>query len=217
MKKNYYVFVQALLVTIVIFIIGFYIGITVEGAQMNQINNYYTQSETSLVDILAMNNLMSSHTASCSGLFNASKDLLNKVYAEAQLLNQYNQPGQITGDLENLHTKYDVLRTYLWINAINLKKECPSENFSTLVYLYRQNETDLTKQAEENVWSKLLLEIKNEEPNVLLIPIAVDSNLTSLDAMTSKFNITSYPATIVNEKEVFYNIPDKSVIEKYLS
>ncbi len=217
MKKNYFVFIQALLITIVIFIIGFYIGITVEGGHMNQINDYYTQSETSLVDILSLNNMIGSHTVSCSQLVNSDRTLLDKVYAEAQLLDQYNQPGQITNDLQYLHTKYDALRTYLWINSINIKKECNQSNFSTVVYLYYNNETDLTKKAEQNVWSKLLLDIKNENPDIALIPIAMDSNLTSLDTLTAKFNITSYPAVIVNEKAVFYSIPKKSEIASLIN
>jgi hypothetical protein len=211
------VFVQALLVTIVIFIVGFYIGITVEGGHLNQINNYYTQSETSLIDILSLNNLINSNTVNCAELVSSDKALLDKVYTEAQLLDQYNQPSQLTNDLEYLHTKYDALRTYLWVNSINIKKECNSTNFPTIVYLYNQNEQDLTKKAEQNVWSKLLLEVKNEDPNVALIPIAVDSNLTSLDAMTSKFNITSYPAVIVNENYTFYTIPKKDEILNLIS
>ncbi len=217
MKRNYFVFVQALLITIVVFIVGFYVGISVEGSRLNQVNSYYTQSETSLVDILALNNLVGSKTVSCQELVESNKNLLDKVYQDATLLSQYEESGKLTNNLKDLHTKYDVLRTYLWINSINIKKECPSTNFSTIVYLYTHDEQDLSKKAEQNVWSKLLLDIKNEYNNVLLIPIAEDSNSTSLNIMLKKYNVTSFPSVIVNENKVFYGIPERSEVVKLIN
>lgn len=216
MKRKYYVFVEALLLTIVVFVVGFYIGINVEGGHLTQVNNYYTQSEVSLLDVMSLNNLVNSKAIGCTELVNSDKALLNKVYTEAQVLNQYETSGKLTSDLKTLHTKYDALRTYLWIITMSIKKECPN-NVSTIVYLYKHNETDLTKKAEQNVLSKLLLEVKNENSNVVLIPIAEDSGITSLDALTSKYNVTDYPAVIVNEKKIFYSIPQKSDIESYLN
>ncbi len=212
MKRNYFVFVQALLVTVVIFIIGFYIGLSVEGSHLNQVNDYYTRSEVSLVDILALNSLTGSETISCKGMVEATKNLLDKVYKEAALLGQYEESEKLTDSLKTLHTKYDVLRTYLWINSINIKKVCPSSNFSTIVYLYKHDEQDLTKKAEQNVWSKLLLEIKNENKNMFLIPIAQDSNLISLASLTERYNLTNFPAVIINENRIFYEIPEKGEI-----
>ena len=207
MKRNYFVFVQALLVTVVIFIIGFYIGLSVEGSHLNQVNDYYTRSEVSLVDILALNSLTGSETISCKGMVEATKNLLDENLKEYFVFFQ-----KLTDSLKTLHTKYDVLRTYLWINSINIKKVCPSSNFSTIVYLYKHDEQDLTKKAEQNVWSKLLLEIKNENKNMFLIPIAQDSNLISLASLTERYNLTNFPAVIINENRIFYEIPEKGEI-----
>ena len=211
MKKNYFVFLQALLFTVVIFLVGFYIGISVEGKRMIEINDYYIQSEVSLVDVLSLNKLVGSGEVSCEELVKSDKELLDKVYAEARLLTQYEESGKLTDQVKNLHLKYDVLRTYLWITSVEIKKECQT-NLSTIVYLYNHGEKDLTNKAKQVVWSKLLLEIKEVSPNVVLIPIAADSNLVSLNAMTDSYNLTSFPVVIVNEKDVFYEIPPKEKI-----
>jgi len=58
----------------------------------------------------------------------------------------------------------------------------------------------------------LLLEIKNENPEVVLIPIAYDSNLISLNSLVSSYNITSFPSVIINEKTVFSEISSKEEI-----
>jgi len=81
-----------------------------------------------------------------------------------------------------------------------------------LVYLYNHDEEDLTKRAEQNVWSKLLLEIKNENPHAVLISIARDSNLVSLNSLIEQYNITSFPAVVVDEKSVFEKITPKEEI-----
>ncbi|HIH52299.1 hypothetical protein J4412_00105 [Candidatus Pacearchaeota archaeon] len=211
MKRNYFVFVQTLFVTIVIFLVGFYIGMSIEGNRANEMNSYYTQSEVALIDILSLNKLVNLGNVSCSVLEQSNKDLLDRVYDDARLLTQYEESGKLTNNLKDLHKKYDVLRTYLWINSVDLKKKCPSK-ISTIVYLYNYEETDLTKKAEQNVWSKLLLEIKNENPEVVLIPIAYDSNLISLNSLVSSYNITSFPSVIVNEKTVFSEISSKEEI-----
>ena len=211
MKRNYFVFVQTLFVTIVIFLVGFYIGMSIEGNRANEMNSYYTQSEVALIDILSLNKLVNLGNVSCSVLEQSNKDLLDRVYDDARLLTQYEESGKLTNNLKDLHKKYDVLRTYLWINSVDLKKKCPSK-ISTIVYLYNYEETDLTKKAEQNVWSKLLLEIKNENPEVVLIPIAYDSNLISLNSLVSSYNITSFPSVIVNEKTVFSEISSKEEV-----
>jgi len=81
-----------------------------------------------------------------------------------------------------------VLRTYLWIDSIKVKEKC-GNSFNTLVYLYDGSTKDLTKMAKQNVFSKILEEIKtNTGRNVLLIPIDVSSDLNSLNALVSKYN-----------------------------
>ncbi|MDP3966128.1 MAG: hypothetical protein Q8Q04_01205 [archaeon] len=210
-KRSYFVFLQALLITIVVFIVGFYIGISVEAGRTAQVNNYFTQSETSLVDILALNKLVGSGLLTCQDLIESNRVLLDRVYNEASELDQYEESGKLTDSLKTLHQKYDVLRTYLWINSIEIKRECV-ENFPTIVYIYNHDEKDLMKKAEQNVWSKLLLEVKNENKEVHLIPIAQDSNLESLNLLIKNYGIKSFPAVIVNEKDVFYEFPTKEEI-----
>jgi len=216
MNRKKWVFLEALFLTIVIFIIGLYAGINFETNRMNQVNSYYLDSEVSLVDTLALNELRNSGAVSCGTLVEANKELLNKVYAEASTLDRYDDSNTITDNLENFHRKYDVLRTYLWINLMDLEERCGSE-FSTIVYIYDYDEGDLTKKAEQKVWSKLLLEIKNENENVILIPIAYDQKLTALETILEPYNLTSLPLAIINEENVFYEIPRKGDIENYLN
>mgnify|MGYP002639900289 CR=1 FL=1 len=212
-----YVFLQALLLTIVMFIIGMYIGISFEDRNLDNAQAFYSQSEVSLMDIMALNDLLDSGKVSCDLLKQTNFDFANKIYHEAALLDDYEKSGRITDNFLYVHRKYDLLRTVLWMNAIKVKDQC-NNNFSTVVYLYNYEVEDLVIKAEQTVWSKLLYELKQEQgDNILLIPIARSDDFISLEALTNSLNITQYPAVIVDEEHVFYGITSIEEIRNSLS
>ena len=201
-----YVFLQALLLTVVMFIIGMYVGIVFEDRNLDNAEQYYARSEISLMDIMALNDLLDSGQVSCELLKQTNFDFANKIYREATLLDDYEKAGRITDDFLYVHRKYDLLRTFLWMNAIKVKSQC-NDSFSTVVYLYNYEVEDLVIKAEQTVWSKMLYELKQSEgDNILLIPIARSDDFISLEALTDGLGITEYPVVIVDEKHVFYNI-----------
>jgi hypothetical protein len=197
-------------------IIGIYLGIIFEKNQIDNMESFYSQSEISLIDIVALNNLIDAKNISCSVLKKASFDFADRIYEEALLLEDYEKSGKITENIKSVHTKYDLLRTFLWMNSIKIKNQCPS-HFSSVVYLYNYSTEDLTQKAEQSVWSKVLYELKSSNSDkILLIPISVDQSLVSLDSLKNDFNITNYPVVIINEKKVIYSISSVSDLEKYI-
>jgi hypothetical protein len=211
------VFWEALFLTIVVFLFGLLIGIAYESNNSSKINEYYASSEASLMDVFALNSMLNLNSKDCDALTNANLEFADKIYNEAVLLEKYESAGKVSDEIELVHRKYDILRTFLWINNIKTFEKCPKE-YSTVVYLYEYNSNDLTQKARQNVWSKILSDLKeNEGSNILLIPIAADSNLTSLDSLTYKFNITSYPVVIIDEKHVIYDLSSVEELEKFIN
>ncbi len=206
---KYPVFLQALALTIVVFLIGMYLGIVLEDNRMNQVTDYQLDAEVSLIDIIALNNLIDSTNVNCEELSLASLSLLDRIYEEAKILDNYENVQRVTKKFNALHKKYDVLRAYLWINSIKIKEKCGGD-INTVVYLYNNSQEDLTIKAEQNVWSKILYEIKREKAKeVLLIPIDVSTDLVSLNVLLSGYSIERFPAVIVNEEFVFTELPNK--------
>lgn len=194
-----------------------YIGISFEKSQLDKMQGFYSQSEISLMDGVALNNLIDAKEVSCDVLKKASFDFADRIYKEALLLEDYEKAGKITDTMIDVHTKYDLLRTFLWMNAIKIKSKCNS-NFSTIVYLYNYTTPDLTNKAEQSVWSKVLYDLKSNNPDkILLIPISVDKPLISLDALKNNLNITQYPVVIINEKRIIYSVDSAKDLEKYLN
>lgn len=209
-RKNS-VFLQALFLTITVFVIGLFLGVIIEEGRMKKINDYYIESEVSMMDILALNSLIEENSLSCEVLKEANFNLLDRVYEEAVLLEEYEAGGRMTNNLENFHKKYDILRTYLWIDAIKIKDKC--DNFNTVIYLYNNSDEDLTVKAKQNVWSKILYDLKSSQrDNVLLISIDVGSDLVSLNSLLRDYEIESYPVVIINEKEILSKLSSKEDI-----
>src|SRR3989339_4616 len=204
LKNQKRVFWEALLVTFVVFIFGILLGISYESIRVSDINDYYAKSEISLMDILAFNNLVDLENARCKDLIDSNIEFADRIYEEAILLEDLENLGKVTDDLEITHKRYDLLRTFLWINTIKAQEKC-SEDFSTVVYIYDSKNEDLTVRATQKVWSKILYELKEEKGSeIILIPIANDGEIESLNFLVNQYNITKFPVVIINNK-IFLN------------
>ena len=209
-------FWEALIITIFVFGIGIMIGISYEGNKLEEINNYYALSEISMVDSLALNSLSDTGIATCSSLTNSSLVFADRIYEEAFLLEKFEESGKFSDSLKISHRKYDLLRTLLWTNLIKISEKCP-EAPDVVVYLYEYNTEDLAKKATNLVWSRILFDLKQEEGNkIVLIPIAADSNLASLDSIKQRYGINHYPTVVINQKQIITQITSVDDLKIYL-
>lgn len=208
---------QALLLTVVVFIVGMYIGVVFEENKFSEANAQFATSQVSLMDVLALNELVDSSEIKCGALIDANFNLLDRVYHEAIALEHYESSGKITESIKTEHKKYDILRTFIWVNSIRIQERCDTD-YHNVIYLYQYNQDDLTKKAEQNVWSRILVEVKEDKGrSIVLIPIAADNELASLSALLSEFNIAEYPVVIIDEKLVFEELISAEDLEKYLN
>jgi len=216
LKDSRHAFWQALILTFAVFLIGIFFGIAYEGNRLEKVNDYYVLSEISLMDSFALSKLTDNNQINCKILIDSNIEFADRIYKEALVLEKYDESGKLSEALKLSHKRYDLLRTLLWINLMDTPDEC-RKNTSVVVYLYEYDTEDLTEKATNIVWSRILFELKQEEGNkVILIPIAADSDLTSLNSMLSKFNISTYPKLIIDEKHVLSEIISVEEIKRYL-
>ena len=215
LKNKKRVFWEALLLTLIIFILGMLIGAGFERGKLDEIEQYYTKSEILFMDLFALNERIDSDDT-CEVLMNSNIQLADNIYEEAVLLEKYEVAGKITEGLKLAHRKYDMLRTYLWMNTIDISEKCKGE-FNSVVYLYEYDTKDLAVKATQKVWARGLFDLKQEKGNtIILIPIAVDSDLVSLDALLKDFEISRYPVAIINEEHVIEEISSVEDLKAYL-
>ncbi len=210
------VFWEALLLTLIIFILGMLIGAGFERGKLDEVEQYYTKSEILFMDLFALNERIDSNE-NCDVLISSNIQLADNIYDEAILLEKYESAGKITEGLKLAHRKYDMLRTFLWINTIDISEKCQGE-FNTIVYLYEYGPKDLVVKATQNVWGKVLFDLKQVKGNeIILIPIAANSELVSLDALLKDLEISRYPVVIINEEQVIEEVSSVDDLLMYLN
>lgn len=213
-------FWQALIVTVAIFLIGIFIGIVIEENRASKANDAFISSELSLMDSLALSNLIqiSEGGLSCELIIETNINFANKIYEEAVLFEKYGNSEKLTDNIKIVLKRYDLLRTLLWINTLSISEDCLEKtSTSTIVYLFQRDPKSLEKKSLNNVWQKLLFDLKQKKGNsIILIPIGHNEDIDSLKSLTEKFKIQEYPALIINNKDVIQEVVPVKEIEKYL-
>lgn len=214
LKSKKHVFWQALFLTTFFFLLGLVLGVYLEQLRADEINTAFYNSEASLYDSFALGQLFNDPLTSCDSLNEISVAFADKIYNEAKDLEKFDDSNKLTESLKAIHKKYDLLRTLLWMNIVSAKENCTGMN--TVVYLYEYDTEVVPLKAKQVVWERILGDLKAKLGNdIILIPIAIDQDITSLDYLLKKYNIEEFPAVIINEEIVLYEHKTVEELEKY--
>lgn len=216
LKSKKHVFWEALFVTIVVFLGGLFFGMLMEEANSNKVSQLYMQSEIGLTDAMSSSSLIENYKFDCDTIKTENINFADRIYEEAIFLEDYEDSRQLTENLKFLYKKYNLLRTLIWSSNQDSLDRC--DNYNLLVYLYESESEETEKQATQNVWSKVLFDVKKMNgENVLLLPIAVDQNLTSLNLLVSEYGIEKFPALVINNDKILYELDSPDYVEQFLN
>src|SRR3989344_1207842 len=209
MVNTKHAFWIALVLTLFVFSIGIFLGLFLENARLSNVDRLFYRSEISLMDSLAYSTLTTSDLVECDALISGNLALADRVYNEAKLLEEYSGSANfVERDFLVAHQRYDLLRTLLWIQSLHIKERCDN-NPVHVIYFYNYTMDDINQRAEQVVWSKILTDLKeNQGSNILLIPIAVDTDVATLKPLLQTYNITNFPVVLVDER-VKFNRPQE--------
>lgn len=213
LPKNKFIFLEAFLITIFIFVIGILIGISIENKNNYNSQIFYMNSEADLMDSYIWTSLISEEK-DCGVVNEETINFANKVYEKSLLLEEYDKFALLMDDLTMLNKRYTLMKTFLWKS--NLDNFNCLNSTKIIVYLYNYNTDDLTIEAEQNVWSRLLVQLKEEDKSLILLPIAANLNVSSLDFLLKEMNIEKIPAVIINNKEIVYDLERKDDLKNII-
>jgi len=216
MTSQKYIFLQALIITFIVFNIGIFLGYKLESSRINKINEWYLESEIELLDQQIQKNTFEFLDLDCDAMTEENIKFADKIFEEALVINKYEEANRIHQDIILQHKRYDLLRTLFWINSMRIKEKCNSD-YHNLVYFYKYNNPSIEQKAKQKFFSNLLFQIKQEKGNaVMLIPIAADNDLASINLLLKKYQITELPAILIDENIKIINIENIEDIMKYL-
>jgi hypothetical protein len=213
MVNNKNAFWQALVYTIAILLIGFSLGFFFEGIRSDNLQGIYANSEVNLMDEQLRAQVAQEFNVSCEIAIANEFEFADRIYWEAVKLENAGYATKFTDSVTTIHKRYDQLRTVLWLQSIELKKRCNAD-FHTVVYIYDYEPRDINQKALQLSLSKQLLEIKNNHPGqVLLIPIAGDMGLKSLELILDSKDINKLPIVIIDENKKIEDLETLSEVE----
>lgn len=217
-ESQKHAFWEALLVTILIFGIGVFLGIVLENWRTGRIEYLYQESEVKLLDIRTQSEIYSSREFDCKTAVKENIEFADRIFKEAELLSRYEGAGRLTESLKLQHKKYDILRALLWLNSIKIKKNC-NAFYSNVVYVYDYNDLNIDTKAKQAVFSNILTELKEKRGNeVMLIPMAGDNDLYSINLLMNLYNITEseLPIILIDERIKITELQNVEDIEKLI-
>lgn len=216
MKNQKYNFLYALIITIIVFNLGILMGYALESSRINKISDWYSNSERDLLDQKVQEGIFETVDLDCKSLVEENIKFADRIYEDALKIDRYEKASRIDNEIIQLHKKYDLMRTLLWMNSIRIKEKCNS-NYSNLVYFYKYNDPTFEQEAKQRVFSKLLGELKEKYGNkIILIPIAADNDLPSIELLIKKYEIEKLPVLLINENISITELDSMEDIEKYL-
>jgi hypothetical protein len=213
-----HVFWQALLSAVLIFGVGILLGVWIEHGRNTTLENGLLTSEINVLDSQLLGQVSQNFNVGCNLSKQEVIELSDRIYNEAKSLEQYDSSSQLTDTLQLLHKRYDILRVILWNQAANVGKACRGD-FHTVVYLYQYKNPSIEVDSTQTVFSRILEDIKQKEGDrIVLIPIAGDLNISSIDLIKKKYNLDDgYPIVIVDETKVIKTIAELTAIQQSLT
>lgn len=217
-KSQKHVFWQALVIALVIFNFGIFLGYLLESSRVGKVSELYAESELALLDVRIQSELFSLNieNSDCDKTIKSNIDFADKIFEEAKILQKFEDSSRITESIKLQHKKYDLLRTLFWINSIKIKSKC-NASFHNVVYFYKYNNPSLNEEAKQDVFSKILGQFKEKySEKVMLIPIAADNDISSVNFLIDIYDITILPTILIDEKAKITELDSIKGLEEYL-
>lgn len=215
-KNQKYIFLYALILTFVVFNIGIFFGYMLESSRIDKINTLYLNAEMELIDQMTQKDALEIIDLDCSLLVEENIKFADRIFEEALLIQKYEDANRINGDIKFQHKRFDLLRTLFWVNSIKIKQKCNSD-YHNLVYFYKYNNPSIEQESKQKFFSNLLQELKSEfGENIMLIPIAGDNDIPSINLLLQEYEINELPVILIDEKTKITEVDNIEELEKYL-
>ncbi|MBI5051532.1 hypothetical protein HZC08_02115 [Candidatus Micrarchaeota archaeon] len=206
-RISFPLYIGALIITIIIFAIGFYTG-SIFNQQIKEDLSQEVLRAGDRISALQLFFLLEDSEEFCPIYM---QELSNLDYEIEKI-------GHRVAYLEEVKEVYDAklkkdyffLETSSYLISTKVKQKCDS-NYDILVYFYSNKKCESCKQQGEDI-----LKARDEATGKIIKIYSFDGELGSpvADALKDKFNVTVYPTTIINDKKIDGFISKESIISK---
>jgi hypothetical protein len=215
-KNQKYIFLYALIATLIVFNVGIFMGYLMETSRVDKINDLALKVELQLLDQTAQRDAMKLLDLDCELLIEGNIKFGDKIFEQALEIEKYEKANQINEEITFQHKRFDLLRTLFWMNSVEIKQKCKSD-YHNIIYFYDYDNPSIEQNSKQRFFSNLLGEVKElQGNNIMLIPLAADNDISSINLLLKQYNITELPTILIDEKVKLTEINSISEVEKYL-
>lgn len=195
------IFMKALFIAFVLFSGLLVIALFFELQRLNSAYEKYSATDLSWQDLRIrdyyLRNLGSEF---CQDAVKSNEEFADRIYKDGVTMQHYENANRMTSSIINEKKKYVLLQLEFWQNLEDIKKQC-NASYSTITYFYSQY-PNMNQKAVQNTFSDLLVQLKRDYPEkVMLIPLAGDIGLNSVDFAKSIYDVNELPTLIINSRE----------------
>jgi hypothetical protein len=208
-----------MILTIIIFFIGIFFGMWLDQLRIEGLRRKIEEVVIAWEDAKLQNLyfLTFPFKDQCESVIKQNIEFSDRVYYTiGKMLEEYEKVNKFSPELVSEKQKYVMLKLQFWLNSIYLKKRC-NATYVNVVYFYSHYTKDLVLQQKQEAQSVVLLELKEEYGNkMLLIPLPIDMNITTIEVIKSNFNITIAPTILINEEIKLVGLQSKEKLKKVI-
>ena len=216
-KYSYDSFWKAFFLSTIIFLVGLNLGVFIENSGLDEIERAVIASEVELYDSNIRSSIIQNYNQSCDTSIENTFLIADKIYGEVQSLESLDKSSSIVAGFNEMHKRYDLLRTQLWLDASRLKDNCDND-FNLIIYLYEYDARDPEIVSLQMLYASITQEIKNNyREDVLLIPIAHNMDLNSLTMLVDSYGTELKTSIIVNNQFIISGETSYDEISQYIS
>ena len=216
------VFWKALVFTIITFVIGVYLGVVMEEYRLKNVQEEFdnlviTWGDLRLQSYYYQNLDENLDEIACENSIDENLKFGDSIYEDGLLLGEYEQANRLTENLELEKKKYNLLKTEFYINSMVLKEKCDAD-YDILLYFYLESTEDFDIRAQQNTVSRVLGDIKEQYgPNLILIPLAADMDISVINVLLDAHNIESFPSVWTDSGVVLQGVYSLEEVFSFLA
>ena len=129
-------FWKALVLTIVVFLLGVFLGFALERNRIGNIEREFQRIDLQWNDAkLQTLYYQNIEPRFCDSAIRENLEFADRVYKEGLKIEGYDKASFLTSDLELEKKKYALLKVEFWLNSIVLKEKCEAKYVNLVYYL----------------------------------------------------------------------------------
>lgn len=207
MKEKDNIYVKSLVISIFIFLSGMMFGILIDNYRISHIRKSLMSDIIFWDDSIFLTRLKELYGEGfCSEALELNLLYNQKIYERGKEIEEMIKLNRFAPEMREELRKYTLMQVKFWLDSRELKEKC---NFTYKNVLYLQDffAKEQEVRLRNKVQSKIMLDVKERCGNkILLIPINMDLNLTTVDVIKLRYNVTRSPTIIIDDKIVLEGI-----------